>query len=243
MFGWGVEVEERYMDVLENKLQKNHPEHNWEVLVFAVPGYNALMEWEVLKTYALAYEPDLVIHSYTGNDNCLPNFVAPDRSSFSFESFINLYFEAVLQSRNVQQLLGTYENIAAYKICERKHAPDSYKHLVFDPFLGTIQKMADVGKQSNIPFFSLIALADAHGKNLPKFFSDIQVENDQVGVFNFSENVLDYLKNSNYTHYLKSDLALSRKDGHPSAKSHFIKGNLMYSELAKSGVLEEFSQK
>ncbi len=75
MYGWGVSEDERYMDVLENKLNRNFQKYNWETLVFAVPGYNLAMEIELLKQYVLDHDPDLIIYGFNDNDYCLPDFV------------------------------------------------------------------------------------------------------------------------------------------------------------------------
>ena len=75
MFGWGVNESDRYMDILEQKLNQEFPKQKWQTMVFATPGYNLYMELEVLKEYALKYKPDIIIYGYTENDFCLPNFI------------------------------------------------------------------------------------------------------------------------------------------------------------------------
>ena len=88
MFGWGVEIAERYFDVLEGVLNARYPEVRWESVALAVPGYNLAMEVEVLRRYGLAYEPDIIVYGYVPNDLCLPNFVVPRKGLLARESFL-----------------------------------------------------------------------------------------------------------------------------------------------------------
>lgn len=91
MFGWGVEENERYLDALEARLNREFPNRSWETVTLAMPGYNLMNEIEVLRHVGLRYEPDLILYGYVGNDVCLPNFVAEPRAVFSTESFIAYY--------------------------------------------------------------------------------------------------------------------------------------------------------
>ena len=79
MFGWGVGQHEVYLALLESRLQAVAPDRGAvEVLNFAVPGYNTTMEVETLEHRALAFEPDLVVIHFFGNDLQLPRFLQPD---------------------------------------------------------------------------------------------------------------------------------------------------------------------
>ena len=75
MFGWDVEQEEPYMAVLEANLRRRGDGVGYEVLNFAVPGYNTQLEAETLRRKALAYRPDVVIVGWCENDFDLPFFM------------------------------------------------------------------------------------------------------------------------------------------------------------------------
>lgn len=75
MFGQGINLEDTFLKVLEKKLNENSLEYKYEVINFAVPGYNAAMEAETLKQKSLKYNPDLIILNSVSNDLHLPNFV------------------------------------------------------------------------------------------------------------------------------------------------------------------------
>ncbi len=81
MFGWGVGNDETYLSVLESRLNREDPgKRKWQVLNFAVPGYNTKMEVATFEKRALAYDPDLVIIHFIGNDFAPPHFLDTKRS-------------------------------------------------------------------------------------------------------------------------------------------------------------------
>ena len=67
-FGWGVENNETFSEILEDKLNSLNNGINYEVLNFGVHGYNTLQEVELLKEKGLKYKPDMVIVGYYMND-------------------------------------------------------------------------------------------------------------------------------------------------------------------------------
>lgn len=75
MFGWAVEQGEDYLSVLESNLARRAGPCAYEVLNFAVPGYNTEQEVEILRSKALAYGPDVVIVGWCVNDLDTPFFM------------------------------------------------------------------------------------------------------------------------------------------------------------------------
>ncbi len=75
MFGWDVEQNEPYLAVLEKLLGQRGDGVTYEVLNFAVPGYNTQLEVETLRRKALAYQPDVVLVGWCENDFGLPFFM------------------------------------------------------------------------------------------------------------------------------------------------------------------------
>lgn len=67
-YGWGVEREERFSDIIEQELDQRDPNRSFEILNIAVPGYETthqLYSWQSLgKTFA----PDLVVVIFNQND-------------------------------------------------------------------------------------------------------------------------------------------------------------------------------
>lgn len=71
-FGIGVERNERFSNLVEEKLNgysgKNNSNIRYEVLNFSLPGYNTNNEIEQLKVKVAKYNPDIIILSYCRND-------------------------------------------------------------------------------------------------------------------------------------------------------------------------------
>ena len=66
-FGWGVDAEWTYQRLLEARLSEWIPDR-FEVLNLGMPGYNTRHGLGVLRHWALALEPDLLIVSFGAND-------------------------------------------------------------------------------------------------------------------------------------------------------------------------------
>lgn len=92
MFGWDVEQGEEYMAVLERRLNERQDGRRYEVLNFAVPGYNTQLEVESLVHNGLQFDPDIVILGWCINDFQLPFFLL-ERENFTRRdvSFLHMY--------------------------------------------------------------------------------------------------------------------------------------------------------
>jgi lysophospholipase L1-like esterase len=78
-FGWGVKEEERYSTVLGEKLSAalGRPV---EVLNFAVPGYNAMIEAALIEQKVSQFKPDMLILHFVNNDDSAPYFMSRPES-------------------------------------------------------------------------------------------------------------------------------------------------------------------
>lgn len=74
-FGWKIEREDSWPEVLERYLNMLDTDRPVEVINAAVPGYNSVMELEVFHQQVEVLEPDMVIIQYCYNDGILPNFI------------------------------------------------------------------------------------------------------------------------------------------------------------------------
>lgn len=99
MMGWGVAQGEDYLSVLGELLRAQG--RSVETLNFAVAGYNTVQEYYALRDKALAFDPDLVILGYVGNDLEGPNFKEPRRRPSTPSALVNY-----LLSRGLHLLAG-----------------------------------------------------------------------------------------------------------------------------------------
>jgi lysophospholipase L1-like esterase len=73
MFGWGVAQGETYLELLQQSLEARG--RRVEVLNCAAPGYNTAMEVALYEHECAAYQPDLVVLHWIGNDFDYPHFL------------------------------------------------------------------------------------------------------------------------------------------------------------------------
>lgn len=73
MFGWGVPQGETYLELLEQRLRAEGL--NVEVINCAAPGYNTSMEVAMFEAECRAFDPDLVVLHWIGNDFDFPHFM------------------------------------------------------------------------------------------------------------------------------------------------------------------------
>ncbi len=66
-FGWGVNQEERFSNVLEKKLNSIQNQFRFEVINFGIPGYTSYHGQVVFDKYALKYSPDVIFLSFGAN--------------------------------------------------------------------------------------------------------------------------------------------------------------------------------
>lgn len=68
-FGWGVNQEERYSELLEIKLNAVSAGIQYEVYNFGIPGYSSLHGRRQFDHFVMKYSPDMVILSFGANDS------------------------------------------------------------------------------------------------------------------------------------------------------------------------------
>lgn len=229
MFGWGVDEDKRYMDLLEQALKENFQKYNWEILVFAVPGYNLTMEVEVLKEQALDYDPDVIVYGFIGNDSCLPDFLNRKTSFFSARPMIIDYFDPHLQ-RNVFFQGQTLGGRLFWKICREQEVAEEYQDLVGEKaFLKALEKLAEIGTLQDIPVVIF---------SMEKIASFYKTAHENIYYFDTKKEKEEYIR-----FHKKSDLVISKKDPHPSVIGHKIMAEALYRQLLDGRVIQDIMAK
>jgi len=147
MFGWGVKQEQAYPAVLEKALNTAGDSRRYEVLNFAVPGYNTAIEAEVYKQRAAAFDPDLILIQFDVNDLALPNFLfeSPDILTFK-RSYLLVLIKSLLKGRDARQSLArmasgdlqksplidapSADGVVKYFEYRAQFAPEQYRYMV-----------------------------------------------------------------------------------------------------------------
>ncbi len=104
-FGWGVPEEDRFSNVLEQLLCADRPTSppQVEVLNFAVPGYNTVMEEALLRTKVVAFQPDVIVVHLVGNDDEVPNFIRLEPQIWAWD---RSFLAEAIRDRLVGRRLG-----------------------------------------------------------------------------------------------------------------------------------------
>lgn len=174
MFGWGVDQGQDYMSVLRNNLGRRNDGRNYEVLNFAVPGYNTQLEVQSLIGKGLAYHPDIVVVGWCDNDFGLPffllereNYLRRDRSFMHDLLFNRARFrDAVAGIRvrdqraydrsRLEESVLEGENIAGVEkaLSELKQLSESHRFHVL--LFGSMRREArEVFQRVGLPYYNL----------------------------------------------------------------------------------------
>lgn len=213
MFGWGVHQGQDYMSVLGERL-KARGGRAYEVLNFAVPGYNTGQEVEMLRSRGLAWHPKIVIVGWCDNDFSAP-FIVLKKKTYSDPR--KLYFYSLLFYRT--ELLS--EDVA--KLGEIDQS-------LVDPVVLEYTDVSGVKKA----LLEVRELGNAHGFHVLVFGS---MRKEAVGICR--ELGLDYFNTRERVDASKypSDYAVHFM--HPAGGGHRVLAEHLQAELQRLGWLDQ----
>lgn len=242
MFGWKVDERERYLDVLETRLNRQRGERRWETVALALPGYNLMIELEVLKRVGLRYDPDLIIYGFVGNDDCLPTFVSERLAVLSLESFLAHYvrlgysLSPVLLGRSHVAHIEDKADLTPNRLCDAERVAPAYRHLVGkESMLGALEELAAIGRDTGIPVALLID-GRSRGRH-PTLASQVPAGIAVINLTDHFRREMDALGIPSYRH---PDLRIGgtgQSDHHPTAQSHGIIADGLFEALDDAGLL------
>ncbi len=250
LFGWGVRLEDSGLKVLERRLNEQSRARQFEIINFAVPGYNTAMEAETFVKRCLEYQPDLVVLNFNTNDYDVPEFMRRPsdlvtwRRSYLFDLAYSVY-DGV---RGVEPDALSVFDFRHRTIAERQAArldedpalPDEYRYMVgAKGVVRALERLSAAARARAIPF--VVFDVKAYPGLDPQYVRDdlrdgqrelLERESQRLG-FHFL-NTYPYFMN-----YLKqhpaSDLrtlfAVSRVDGHPNPLAHSINAQALFDYL------------
>jgi len=242
-FGWGVEQDETYPEILEQKLNVMKPNNlKYEVLNFGFPNGNTIQEVEILKTKVLDYSPDLVIIGFYYND--IEGIAKKNKSSETKNMFTVIY--------NLDQFLSEKSRFFSYlkfKLQNTKpivsifHKTSTVPYVlnlfeenstIFVAFKASLQKIGDLTRENNISVL-LVVHPLLTNVNNPYPLSEIHrkvrnlAEDEGFSVL----DILDYLDGR-----IRSELRLKTMyDWHPNFIYYNITANAIYETLIKENII------
>jgi hypothetical protein len=242
MFGWGVAEGERYTNVLERELNRRHSDRRWEVMTFAAPGYNLVMELEVLRRYALAYDPDAVLYGFVANDACLPNFVSSKLRVLSTASFVVHYVNQLAGASHA--LVARHQVVDAdlgearpwVRFCTPSSVPPAYRDLVgWERFREALEELAEIGARGDMPVVFLSHFASGE---MPELW---QLE-DLIAV-DVRLSDADRLGAGRDDPEGRALHRIGRGDPHPSARGHAVIAGEIFRTLEARGVWRRLAER
>ena len=255
LFGWGVPFEESSLKRLERRLNDQSRPRKFEVIDFAVPGYNTAMEAETFVKRCLEYAPDLVLLNFNTNDYDVPNFMrrpgdmATLRRSYLFDLAYSVYDGVMGLERQPPPfdfLNRTTALRQAEHLDEDPALPDEYRYMVgAKGVVRALERLAAAAHERTIPFvvFTVKAYPGLDSKYERDELRDgqrelLERESRRLG-FHFLNTYpyyLNYLKqhpNAN----LATVFALSEADGHPNGLAHSIDAQAIFDYLVDRRLL------
>ena len=225
MFGQGVSDDETYLSRLP-ALHAKLSGRLVETVNLAVPGFNTVMEVELLRERVFGLDPDLILIEIVGNDLDLPNFLWTEVDPWtSRRSFV---FDFVRGRLNRSRARG--ETIAGLSDAPREgdgsvqtffrdsdHVPPRYASMVGPPaFAAAIEDLAKLGLERNAPVLAL-----THGVWFEEEMLSALKKNG-IPVLVLRPALRQRARGLGAPDYARSPLALSPVDPHPSALGHQV---------------------
>ena len=256
LFGWAVPFEDSGLKVLERRLNEKSRGRKFEVMNFAVPGYNTAMEAETFVQRCLEYAPDLVLLNFNTNDYDVPDFMrrpkdlATLRKSYVVDLAYSAY-QGVMGVAGQQPPPFDFRNRTtalrdAARLDEDPALPHEYRHMVgAKGVVRALERLAGAARERAIPF--VVFDVKSYPGLDPKYVRDewrdgqrelLERESRRLG-FHFLNTYpyfMDYL-NRHPNANLRTVFAVSETDGHPNALAHSINAEAIFEYLVAHQLL------
>ena len=240
MFGWGVAQDEPFLEVLERRLAvEGDPAVGYEVLNFAVPGYNTAMEVATFEHRALAYEPDLVIVSFVQNDFKLPHFMQKPPELLSLRRW---YLKDLVTTR--LRLLASYRerrlmphDLRAFAPADRARARDQYRHMEGpEGFRKAVSRLAELTRERSIPVIIDVPMSEEEPWATARRVAD----ESGFHIVDAGPYYLAYMAEhgvENTRRGWSETLWISDRDHHPNAAAHRLHAEALLDQLRRMGIV------
>ncbi len=235
MFGWGVETEESYMGILDDKLRRWTP--SIQVLNLATPGYNTVMEVARLVNKGLMFDPDLILVHVVNNDFDLPRFLLEPRNVWSLD---RCYLVDLIRGASDAGDEGRWlqpRDLPDLSDDERQRVSDRFRFLVGEEaFAGALADLGAICEDRGIQ--ALVIVQSCKGD----MWSEVCRIADKHGIpiLRTGPILSKYLVKSeqpnNREGWIKT-FWLSRSDPHPNSLAHRLYAKAILEWLNESSLL------
>ena len=229
-----------YPRTIENLLNNNFDDYNYEVLNFGVVGSNSLDHRYILEGIVFNYTPDLIIFSVSGNDwyvqsyNLDPFRYCDIKTSFSEKS---LY----LLNRHFELFRYLYTRLYGIDYFVRKVSP---KNTIGKKcFNRSIARIKDSISDKDIPHF-IVYIYDLYALDSDpnQVFKNFNAENDttyKIGFFSsvFEKNDFQYVSAYPYFMNLTHKEVFSDDNYHFNAYSNALIAGIAYNHMLENRLI------
>ncbi|MFH0880793.1 MAG: SGNH/GDSL hydrolase family protein [Lentisphaerota bacterium] len=242
MFGWGVDQNDFYLKVLERKLNElPQPHPRYEVMNFALPGYNTYMEVAAFEEKALPFHPDLVIIQFVNNDFGIPHFMLRPPDPFTLEK--SFLWELIatrrgwISSDDEQNLIG--DRLEGLDMKKKRQVVAPYWHMVGPRgYRRAMEKLAALTRPLNIP---VIILRGSYSEQQGQIINHIATAQGfhLLDIGPYSESVLSEMGLTDEEKANRALLWVGPGDHHPNALGHEIYVVGLLDKMAEMGVIPQ----
>jgi hypothetical protein len=235
-FGWGVGQEEVFSAVLERRLNELPPPHpRYEVLNFALPGYNTAIEVATFEHKALAFGPDAAVLQFVGNDTGVPLFMERPQAAFSLarSHLVDLVRSSL--GRGEDRLVGN--QMANLDRDERRRVISGYEHMVGESGVRrALARLAGLTKPRGIAVFIM------KGSCSPKQSALLDKAAQEHGfvAYDLRPYTDDYVRTHGITNTPQARrqlLNVAPGDDHPNAIGHSICAESVMDRMARQSII------
>jgi len=233
--------EETFLTVLEKWLNDlPAPSRRYEVLNFAVPGYNTAIEVAAFEHRVLSFEPDLVVIHFVNNDWGVPKFMQrrPDPLSLRRSYFLDLLLArlGVATGEGQRRLIGfRLEDVATEE--ERNEIKSRYHYMTNKKgYRRAMDHLAELADEWGIP---VVVLIGSTRRGQMRVIRGRVKEHDfnSVSIGPVTDRILAEYGIPNDRMVLRRKMQVAPGDPHPNGFGHYIYAVGLWEKLQEMGVI------
>jgi len=211
----GVEIDEAFHSILEERLNSESTDLNYEFINFGVSGYRINNKIAALKQKALKFDPDLVLFVLDGSQ-----FTEDVEKQFKAKPVRNQFFQSF-----------TYKLISKNKLFKEDNKEQKFQdeHLAgLNGLDETLAELSSISRRKNIPICIVVLDHDYSHLQLSTEIEKLAAKNNLY----FSTTVPAF-KNIDL-----GELVIYQIDIHPNSKANQIFADAIFTDLAKQSLLD-----
>jgi len=212
----GVEIDEAFHSILEDRFNKENPDFNYEFINFGVSGYRINNKIATLEHKALKYNPDLILFILDGSQ-----FTEDEEKEFKPKSQKNQFFQSFTYKLISKNKLSTQDNKDQEFLDEHKTG--------LDQFNLELQKLSNISQKNNVPICVVVLDHDYSHYEMSKEIKRL-VENNNL----YYSNTIASFQDIDI-----SELTIYKIDIHPNSKANQIFADSIYMDLKNQSLIDK----